>query len=386
MSTQQSLGELIERIYHLATLLDGMTQASELVARYTGSRSCALMLQDRKTYLVQGGWFWGLTLQWCLRYRDYHYQFDPTVIEHFQIPENSAYASAHHRGSRKFREGIFYKEWCKPQNLGYFAGAYTTLEGDLTLRLTLQGDAKRGQYEPEVLRDAEALLPHLKRAVEINHRFTSLVSQSRAFSDVLDNSLSAIILQSVESQVIYSNSAAQALMGEGIGIRDGRVHVADRETRAEFDAAVKTCVATLAESATPVMQGGCHVPVRRRGKLPMSVYVAPVRVVGMSRYGLTPDMIRLQLIDPEHQYELDAQRLREVLGLTEAEARVGVLLCHGQGVPEASLMLGLSQHTVRDHLKSIFRRVAVSRQAEFVARAYSVLRPHFAGSTVENRH
>lgn len=386
MSTSQSLGDLIERVYHLATLLDGMTQASELLAAYTGSRSCALMLQDRRTYQVQGGWFWGLDLQWCLRYRDHHYQFDPTVVEHFQIPENQAYASAYHRGNRKFCQGIFYKEWCKPQKLGYFAGAYTTLEGDLSLRVTLQGDEKRGQYEPEILRDLAELLPHLKRAVEINHRFASLVSQSRAFSDVLDNSLSAIILQSVESKVIYTNAAAQALLGEGIGIRNGRVHVSDVAVRAEFDAAVQTCVATLAETTSPVMQGGCHVPVRRRGRLPMSVYVAPVRVVGMSRYGLTPDMIRLQLIDPERQYDMDALRLREVLGLTEAEARVGVLLCHGEGVPEISQLLRLSQHTVRDHLKSIFRRLDVSRQSEFVARVYSVLRPHFVVGAAENRH
>lgn len=381
-----SMHDLIERIYHQATLLDGLTQSVQMVAMETRSRSCALLIQDRKTYQVHGGWFWGIDLQWGFKYRDHYYQFDPTVVEHFTIPENQAYATGYNLDNDEFRAGVFYKEWCKPQGLGYFAGAYTTLDGDLTLRLTMQGGDGRGQYEAEVLAEITQILPHLRRAVEINHRFTSLASQSRAFAEVLDGSHSAIVLQDTASQVIHANAAAKALLGEGLAIRNGKVHVTDPQTRAEFEAAVQTCVATLAQTDIKILQGGCHVAVRRRGKLPMSVYLAPVRVVGVSPYGQTPDMIRLQLIDPEQQYAVDAQRLREVLGLTEAEAKVGTLLCHGEGVPEVSEMLGLSQHTVRDHLKSIFRRVEVSRQSEFVARAYSVLRPHFGSLGSSSRH
>lgn len=378
MNASTALNELIEHIYQLATTLDGLTEAVRRLADYTESRSSALLIQNRRTYQVQGGWFWGLDLKWGLKYRDHYYQFDPTVVEHFGTPENQAYASAFNRENPTFLQSVFYKEWCKPKSLGYFAGAYTVFEADLCLRLTLQGDDDRGQYERKTLQDLNILLPHLRRAVEINHRFVSLASQSRALSDVLENSRSAIVLQDLQAKVIYTNAAAEGLLSEGLSLRNGRIHVSDPELRADFEAAVSTCVGALASTETPVMQGGCHVSIRRRGKLPLSIYVAPIRVAGISPYGQSSEMIRLQLIDPEQQYQLDAERLKQVLGLTEAESRVGALLCHGEGVPEVSELLSLSQHTVRDHLKSIFRRVEVSRQSEFVARAYSVLRPHFA--------
>ena len=366
---------IIDQIYALATRLDGLTEVTGLLARHTRSRSCGLMIQDRKTFQVTGGWFSGIDLAWGLAYQTKFYDRDPTVVEHFQIPSGTAYASRHNRDSAEFRETAFFKEWCTPQKLGYFAGAYLELEGTQALRLTFQGDFKRGQYEPESLHLMQAVVPHLRRAVEINHRITQLIGHTRAFASVLEQSSNAIVLLNSSGEVIYSNSAAEQVRGKDLMFHGKRVHIANPEARKQFDTALVGCFETLRESDAAVMQSGVHVAIPRNSLLPLSVYIAPFRIAGASPQDpVPPDLVMLQIVDPEHQIVLDANRLREVMDLTPAEARVAAYLCRGESAQQIGKSLAISSHTVRDHMKHIYLRVGVSKQSELVARAYSVLR------------
>ncbi|HSW15031.1 MAG TPA: LuxR C-terminal-related transcriptional regulator [Solimonas sp.] len=365
---------LMEEIYVVATQLDGITKITEHLARATRSRSCGLMIQNRDTYRVEGGWYWGIDWDWGVAYRDTYYAVDPTVVEHFQIPSGKAYASRFNRDDAEFRETRFFREWCAPQQLGYFAGAYLHLEGDSALRLTFQGDDRRGAYEPQSVALIEALLPHIRRAVDINRRVSQLLGHSNAFSLVLDQSQNAIILLNVQGRMVYCNSAAKTMHCDGLALRDGGIHIHAPEARRQFDLAFAGCIANLGESPAPQMQAGVHVAISRRGLLPLSLYVSPVRLRASPADPLPSDLVMLQLIDPEVQLLFDAEQLKEVMTLTVAESRVAARLCRGDSATDIAEALSLSPYTVRDHVKHIYLRVGVSKQSEFVARAYSVLR------------
>lgn len=56
---------LVDRIYPLATQNAGLTGTTRLIARHAGSRSCALLLQDRSNYRAQAGWYWGIDHVWA---------------------------------------------------------------------------------------------------------------------------------------------------------------------------------------------------------------------------------------------------------------------------------------------------------------------------------
>jgi DNA-binding CsgD family transcriptional regulator len=61
-----------------------------------------------------------------------------------------------------------------------------------------------------------------------------------------------------------------------------------------------------------------------------------------------------------------AERLRNVFGLTRAEARLAGCLAAGDDLASASMRLGVSQGTLRGALKAIFRKTGAKRQAELV--------------------
>jgi DNA-binding CsgD family transcriptional regulator len=56
----------------------------------------------------------------------------------------------------------------------------------------------------------------------------------------------------------------------------------------------------------------------------------------------------------------------ELYNLTRREMTVLTTIIENAGVPEAASILGLSEATVRSHLKSNFRKTGAARQADLI--------------------
>ena len=54
------------------------------------------------------------------------------------------------------------------------------------------------------------------------------------------------------------------------------------------------------------------------------------------------------------------------LGLTPAQSQIAVMLAEGRTVPEIARETGRRESTVRWHIKEIFARHGISRQAELI--------------------
>ncbi len=73
------------------------------------------------------------------------------------------------------------------------------------------------------------------------------------------------------------------------------------------------------------------------------------------------------LRDPGRPVAADAALLADLFGLTPAECRVALRTAAGASAEALAEELGLSPHTVRNHLKSVMRKTSTSKQGETVA-------------------
>ena len=73
--------------------------------------------------------------------------------------------------------------------------------------------------------------------------------------------------------------------------------------------------------------------------------------------------------DPTHgkQLELDPFVVAAAFDLTPAEARVAVAAAQGVGADDIARRHGVSTHTVRSQLKTIFQKTGTERHAELVS-------------------
>jgi DNA-binding CsgD family transcriptional regulator len=59
--------------------------------------------------------------------------------------------------------------------------------------------------------------------------------------------------------------------------------------------------------------------------------------------------------------------LQALFDLTPAEARTAGQITEGKSIEQISSATGISQNTIRTHLKSVFQKTGVERQAELVS-------------------
>lgn len=76
---------------------------------------------------------------------------------------------------------------------------------------------------------------------------------------------------------------------------------------------------------------------------------------------------RIQASLAEAPQKINEQKLAEKYSLTPAEVRVTVVLCEGKSVEEVAAGMNVARTTVAFHLRNIFQKTDVSRQAELVA-------------------
>lgn len=74
----------------------------------------------------------------------------------------------------------------------------------------------------------------------------------------------------------------------------------------------------------------------------------------------------LTFSDPEHQQTLDAQTLRQLFDLTPTEASVAHLIAEGLRRDQVADRLGVSSTTVAFHLRNIFDKTGIRRQADLL--------------------
>ena len=85
--------------------------------------------------------------------------------------------------------------------------------------------------------------------------------------------------------------------------------------------------------------------------------------------GLHPEtraVAALFLTDPDQELCLPAPTIARLFGLTLAESRLTALLADGNSLEQAAEALGISRHTARNQLKSIFQKTETHRQGELV--------------------
>jgi DNA-binding CsgD family transcriptional regulator len=164
-------------------------------------------------------------------------------------------------------------------------------------------------------------------------------------------------------RLVTANELMEVLIPRVVQDRPSRIGLADR--RAD---------ATLAQ-ALQEMQGHAEeqmhsIPIAATPELPPSIaHVMPLAHV-ISVRDATSDMFAaacmLVIAAVARPAIASAQVIQDLFDITPAEARVARGIAAGKTVHDLAVEAGVSAGTIRQHLKSVFSKTGVSRQADLV--------------------
>ena len=181
-------------------------------------------------------------------------------------------------------------------------------------------------------------------------------SLGRLVLDTLDR---GIIALDAHGAVIDANLDARQVLqaADTIRVSDGRFEFLDPRLNDKLT----RLLAALSSTSTGRHGFVAHLN-GSNGSRPLRVLVAPVR------NGPTEPTaaVVVHIFDTHCERTISHEVLRELHGLTAAQAAVTAYLFEGQSVEQTAEHLGLSVNTVRSHLKCIFTKCGVHSQTELL--------------------
>ena len=174
--------------------------------------------------------------------------------------------------------------------------------------------------------------------------------------DTLDRGVIALDLDGV---VIDANVDAQRILeaGDSMRVRAGRLEFHDPH----LDGRLRQLLSALALGAVVATGFVAQLPAPDNSR-PRRMLVSPVS----PRASRADIAVLVNIFDTHSKHVISHQLLRDLYGLTAAQAAVTAYLFEGQSIEQTAQESGVSVNTVRSHLKCTFSKCDVHSQAELL--------------------
>jgi DNA-binding CsgD family transcriptional regulator len=265
---------------------------------------------------------------------------------------------------RSMNRDPFYAGFLAPAGYRYFIGAMFAASARTTSLFSVQRAAKQGHVGKDETRKMRLLLPHVRQAFDMTRRLRGTKAAGRSFEAALDWLSDGVALLRADGHVLHANETFQAIArrGDGIRIRRGTVEIADAIGRAQFAEAISA--ADKARDGSEPKAGDIAVP-RQDGMLPYIVSVRPLMQGARERRQGNGDMI-VFVHDPLQRNAATGRTLRDLFGLTEAEANLARALQAGVAPADYAVANVVSLNTVYTHLRRLKEKTRCRRLTELI--------------------
>jgi DNA-binding CsgD family transcriptional regulator len=250
----------------------------------------------------------------------------------------------------------YYTELLRPRGLGWCVGTSIRSPSGDTLVFSIEKAHIKGPVPRAVAEQLDGLRPHLARAALLSGRLgLDRIKTAVTTLDLIGLPAAGL---TATGRVISANKRFLACAGISVG--PGNI--------VQFEN--KPAQALLMEAISNVSNSqigfGRSIPVGgTKSEPPFVAHIVPLRGAGLDVFTGALSIVFITSVVPNSSPA--PELLQALFDLTPAEARLASQLTTGKSIEQISLSSGLSPNTIRTHLKSVFSKTGVQRQAELVS-------------------
>lgn len=213
------------------------------------------------------------------------------------------------------------------------------------------------------------LAPHFARSLEMRSRITQSEMVNQIYADAMDRLAVGGLVLDESGKIIVMNSIASDLLGrrDGLTMVNGSVRATSTHDDRTLQALIRAALngeAAATESGERMHAQALSI-TRPSGARDLGLVVNGIRlgnkISDRWRSGVT-----IFIRDPESAVRADPSILKQLFGFTQAESALATQLAKGESLEDAAAELSIRYNTARAHLRSMFAKTGVTRQAELV--------------------
>ena len=362
MPTAEQLSSTLERIYAASADPALWEDALRAIENFTGSTGAVLDLVPKATTTAPQTFAGSFSRDDCATYALNYMAHCPRIAFALANPDvRIHYDERVLSESEMDRDPVY--DWFGKHGLRYYVAGWVG-DGELfRAYLSLQRSRSQGHVQPAEVESFALIQRHVEQAISLALRLGTLEQQCRFGLRLLDAVPQAIFALDGGGRIVLMNAPAEQLVGSGDGLLTDNGRLACR-LPAQQPLLDRLIGGALAADVDAVRGGWVRLH-RASGRRP---YLALVSQFAGGEELMDEFRPRLLVIvsDPDRAVVPDGQALRDLYGLTDAEARVAVALGSGHSVQSAAECLNISAETLRSHLKHVFRKLGVARQQDLM--------------------
>jgi DNA-binding CsgD family transcriptional regulator/PAS domain-containing protein len=299
--------------------------------------------------------------QWYLR--DVPAQY---LMQGAYLSSSDTLADADHISQEVMESHPYYTEFSARHGIRWRMGIAVAPDPRIAVWIALQRGPDKSPHSEAEHDMAAQLGRHVEKCLRLSIRLLDAELANLGLGEALLRVGVGVFALDSRGRVVFSNPAAERLVGDQIDITNGVLHLGTGSRRNEIDSMLgrllQGSLTELLGDIKPILLHGT------RSNRPLVVYFLPVTPPKQSAaLFLTNTRVIVLVIDSEANGPADPAVVRDALGLTLGEARVAALV--GTGLPprDAAAKLGIAEETARSTLKRVFSKLGVSRQSELSA-------------------
>jgi len=365
MTEARHVCSLIGEIYDAALDPELWPGVLEQGCKFVGGVASNLYSEDSAARTGNIHYTWGVDRHYGRLYYDKYIKFNPFTTAQLFFELEQIVSVGDILPHEEFRETLFYREWAKPQ--GWIDAASAMLDKSVTsyAAISVIRHERDGLVDQETRMRMSLLVPHVRRAVLIGKVIELHKAEASTLADTLDGLTAGMFLVDKAGRIVHANENGHAMIGEAKFVRaaSGRLLAIDpqaNQTLQDIFAA-----AECGDEAVGVK--GICVPLPARAGKEHVAHVLPLtagmrRRAGASYAAVAAVFVRKAALETPSPLEAVAKFHQ----LTPSELRVLLAIVEIGGVPEVAEALGISETTVRTHLRHVFEKTGTTRQADLV--------------------
>jgi DNA-binding CsgD family transcriptional regulator len=366
MDEAEQLSQLIGDVYDAALDPASWPTALERTCQYVEGVASMVVSQDSAQKSAEIHFSWGDDPDYARSYQQTYVKISPLLLPMvLSAKTGDVVANSDLIPIDGFRTTRFYKEWAQPQ--GYLDAVSATLETSATgyTALAVARHERDGPVDDETKRRMQLLSPHFRRAAAIGKVIETHRVEGATLSDALDGLAAGMFLTDAAGRIVHANVRGHAMLTEAIVIKASGERLSTTDPQA--DKILSDALAAADGGDVAVGTSGIATPLVARDGKRWAAHVMPLtsgarRCAGLSHSAVAAVFVRQAALD----LSSPLQTISDLYDLTPAERRVLMAIVEIGGVPDVAPALGISETTVKTHLRRLFGKTGTRRQADLV--------------------
>lgn len=351
------------RLYEAATDAELWPQALQAMVRFVGNSGVHLFLTDETSGLVRQDAYFGMPEKLMVEYNNGQVVDCPRVSNALAHPDYRLLYDYQHIDERGINRSDYY-HWLQTSGDGirYYLGAQLFPAAGRPSWVSFPFRQSEGHAQRTHMERLKLFVPHLERALRVSQQFGTSSLLSGALEHSIDRQRLPLIVLGASGGMLFASKAAEDMAHDsswlrmsrsGIELINSALNVKLQHRLHDCQQLVERRAADAAVDLEVVAQDGNHY----------FISFAPLMFQGRL-FGIDQPAV---IVTITCLSRAQAEMRKRLNGLTSTELALANAVAHGSTLAVYARERGVSLHTARAQLKTIFQKTGTHRQAELVA-------------------